>query len=335
MVSISKFLAVISLFAIFAFPYSLVGAFAATSPPYTVATIHTGHHSHPAGVLVDSKDNKVFVVDSGGKLAPNTNVTVIDAKTNKIIDVIQLKSQTGIASAVAYDSANDELYLAGDSVYVVSGATDKLVANISLPSSADVCTLCSAVVNSAGNQVFVQNYSNSIFVIDGKTNTISKTITIPQTYNALQGLAFDSKNNELYVGDYDNGTVFAINPVSGKIVASISACTNPERLSFDSQDDEIYVACQGGPIAVISGTSNTLFSTIAGTNCATLIAADSETGNIYAVCSQLYVINGATNTLTGTFHFGGINNWGMALSPSRNRLYISDYDLNELFVIAI
>jgi DNA-binding beta-propeller fold protein YncE len=77
-----KILILSFLILLFIAPAVALSTFAASPTSLSIVkTIKTGPHSHPQGIAYDSKDQKIFVVEQGGAVAPVGNVSVISTIT--------------------------------------------------------------------------------------------------------------------------------------------------------------------------------------------------------------------------------------------------------------
>jgi YVTN family beta-propeller protein len=67
--------------------------------------------------------------------------------------------------------------------------------------------------------IYVANYgSNTVSVISGATNTVTKTITVGTHPTAL---TFDSKNDNIYVANFDSNTVSVISGATNTVTKTI------------------------------------------------------------------------------------------------------------------
>lgn len=280
----------------------------------------------------------------------------------------------GIApEGVTVDSSNGDLYVADSGAFavnVVSGATNKVVANISLgapPVGLDFDTwngdvyvangnsvsVISGVTNtvvattsvsyptrvafdSSNGDVYVTSYgSNNVSVISGTTNTVVKTIPVPTGSGPL-GVAFDSTNGDIYVADEGPNMVSVISGASNTIVDTISAGDEPYGVGFDSANGDIYVTNAVAPIvSVISGDSNTVVATISVPSLYGL-ASDSTNGDMYVpgdYSSNVSVISGVTNKVVATVPVG-LDPSGAAFDSTSGYMYVTDAGSDALSIIA-
>ena len=121
-------------------------------------------------------------------------------------------------------------------------------------------------VNTTTNRVYVaNNVGNSVSVIDGATDAIIATIPVGAT---AKGLAVNSVTNRIYVphnGASSNGTtVTVIDGGTNAIIAVINGFTGPRYVAVNQATNTIYVTNGGGSsVSVIDGATNTITGTIA------------------------------------------------------------------------
>ena len=145
--------------------------------------------------------------------------------------------------------------------------------------------------------VFTQVFSSTaIYVIDPSTNTVVRTIPVPNT-DFLQGLAITPDGKTLYATDGLSDTVYVIDAASGSFTATIPGAGNGA-LVVSPDGNAVYAASSSGQISVINTATNTVTSTIS----------------------------------TGEGSFPGY--YETALTPNGSFLYVPLGNLNEVAVIA-
>lgn len=129
----------------------------------------------PAGIEVDSRNGYIYVANGyGGR----RTIDVIDGTINKVINSIILpneySSQLGNG---AYDSKNREIYFSdvgNKFVIAINGTTKSFLRTITLPDDLLPVWL---VFDQKGEKIYVSHgSSDSISIIDGKTDSVKKTI---------------------------------------------------------------------------------------------------------------------------------------------------------------
>jgi YVTN family beta-propeller protein len=184
--------------------------------------------------------------------------------------------------AIAFDSANGNLYVANENsetVSVISGKTNTLVGN-PIRVGGDPTAIA---FDSANGNLYVVN-ADAVSVISGQTNTVVGS-PIP-VGTAPTGIAFDSANGKLYVTNSQSDDVSVISGQTNTVVGSpISVGQVPTAIAFDSANGKLYVTNFGSNnVSVISGSTNTVIGNpipVGGGPFA--VAFDSANGNIYVV----------------------------------------------------
>jgi len=156
---------------------------------------------------------------------------------------------------LAYDPANKCVYVptsATDSVSVINGTTNKVVANVTVGVNPVGVTF-----DPANKNVYVSNFgSSSVSVISSKTDKVLTTITVPP--NPLL-LTYDPANKDMYLG-IAGGYNFPSTPVevvvlgpSNKLLASISTNgDDPIGFMYDPSNGLMYAGSDGGTVSVLS-----------------------------------------------------------------------------------
>ncbi|HEY1916077.1 MAG TPA: YncE family protein [Streptosporangiaceae bacterium] len=159
------------------------------------------------------------------------------------------------------------------------------------------------------------------------------TIAIGQNPTAM---ASDSATGIVYVAcTGPSPDVYAIDAATNAVVATIPVATYPKAITVNSVTDTIYVASQkAGTISVIDGATNTVTGTVSLPGVG-LIAADQSSNKIYADASGgIAVINGATNTVTRTLTTPLRPGLGLAVNPAAKKLYVGYLGGDGLMIIS-
>jgi len=242
--------------------------------------------------------------------------------------------------AIAFDSANNRMYVANYDSYdvsVISTATNTVIKTITVGTSPRAIAF-----DSANNRMYVANLgdaSNSVSVISTATNTVIKTITVG---SFPEGIAFDSANNRMYVANHGSNTVSVIRTSDNTVIDTIDV-GSPDGIAFDSANNRMYVANSGdasNSVFVISTATNTVIKTITvGTN-PQGIAFDSANNRMYVANNNLgnadtvSVISTATNAVIGTPIGVGNGPRTIAFDSANNRMYVVNSDSNDVSVIS-
>ena len=249
--------------------------------------------------------------------------------------------------AVAINPATNTVYAVDATttgyVSAINGATHS-VSNIRVGS-----TPKSIAMDVANNSIYVANYkSNSVSVINGSTNLVTKTIT--SIGDLPEAIAVNSKTNKIYVlnqgdggvqnedGSFTNDGTNSVEVVDGannsKIV-SIPVGISPSSLAVDTVRNIIYVAnYSDNTVSIIDGNSNLVTATIDVGEGPLAVAVNSVTNTIYVANQNdqtVTVING-TNYST-TFISIGVEPSAIAVNLVTDLIYVANQGDNTLSVI--
>ena len=287
----------------------LVGTNATPTQAQTVVTT-VASGPNPVAVAVNETTNMVYVADYAlGTVtvingATNTPTTIQTGGTNASMDLaVNATTNTVYAlnEGTDVDNAPFGCVLTPGFVAVINGATNSVTKTIALPALA-----VQIAVNPVTNQIYVLTLSESclgsgagaanVSVIDGSTDTITATISVPSgaiwpIVFGERSLAVDTLRNVIYALDGWNGG--GPNPVKADL-------------------------------SVIDGTTNTVKATIQVDYSDTELLFNQTTNTVYVLdedANQLYVIDGATDTVTTTVPISPLFIYG-AINPVTNEIYL-------------
>ena len=144
----------------------------------------------------------------------------------------------------------------------------------------------------ASGPIYVTNSgSNTISVIDGKTNKVVATIPVGASPHDIIG----SMLGKLYVTNSGSNTISVIDGKTNKVVATIPVGSHPNSLYKTSDNRTI-----GGTIYTINTISNTISVIDGKTNkvVATIPVGASPHDIIGSMLGKLYVTNSGSNTIS-------------------------------------
>jgi YVTN family beta-propeller protein len=223
-------------------------------------------------------------------VAAGDGVAVIRESTNTLVRTIPT---SGGVYAVAANFLTGRLYAAnGNALYVIDTNTDTVVSNLPIPVSF-------LAVNVATNTIYAGDFNQTVYVVNGATNTVTTTITVPE---ALQ-MAVNPATNRIYIA--------AANPIFGEVTV-VDGVTNQVITNV-----------------TIPGSTNTIFTAVDLVRNLIYAGDSNSTGSPNGVVA---VINGATNKVTTTIVVPG-EPTGLAVDPVARRVYVDNFDLNEVQII--
>ena len=242
----------------------------------------------PSEISINPQTNMIYVTGSD-------YVSVIDGKTNKVVDDITLGQP---ATDISINPQTNMIYEAGsNSVHVIDAKTKTMVADISVEKN-----IIDLSINPQTNKIYAvginsSSVSDSVSVIDGKTNKVVDDITLGQPAYEI-----------------------SINPQTNMIYAAGSNY-NPS------------TGITSGSVSVIDGKTNKVVDDITLDQPVSDISINPQTNMIYAAGSDsLYVIDGKTKTMVADISVDK-NIIDLSINPQTNRIYVSDFDSNAVYII--
>ena len=231
---------------------------------YAVHSVTVGTAGKPAAnigpdnIAVNQSTDTIYVTN----YLDNT-VSAIDGATEKVTTVA-----TGTGPRwLAVNPVTNEVYVANQdgTVTVINGASDKTT---SIPVGANL-SLGQIAVNTQTNKIYVANntaYATGIAVIDGTTNTVTKTVSCSPSW----GVAVNSATNLIYASNYTVGTVTVIDGSSNGTVV-LAAPSQPKSIAINPAINRVYVASYlGSAVTVIDGASNQIATIAVGSEPASI-----------------------------------------------------------------
>ena len=251
----------------------------------------------PASIAVNPDTNKVYVITWYSSPGNEKTLWVIDGKTNKVVASFFVRPN---ATDVCVNPKTNMVYVTntGDnSISFVDGDTNKV-----LDTWDSLGNGFSGIdVNPNTNMIYVANsIANSdfgeVWVIDGETNTLVKTIEVGY---GPSDLCVNPATNKVYVMvglGTEEQKVWVINGNTNKVEATVYA----NRL-----DGECSAIC-----------------------------ANPNTNKIYVTnyYSQVSVINGATNTVDSTVPVSEFP-WCLSVNPATNMIYVGHFSKKFVSVV--
>lgn len=223
-------------------------------------------------------------------VAAGDGIAVISETTGALVRTIPI---SGGVYAAAANFLTSRLYAAnGNELYVIDTNSGAIVDTLSIPASF-------LAVNVATNTVYAGDFNQTVYVVNGATNTVTTTITVPQ---ALQ-MTVNPATNRLYIADS--------NPIFGEVTV------------VDGKTNQVITNI------TIPGSTFTVFTAVDPVRNVIYASDSNSTGSASGVVA---VINGATNTVTTTITVPG-EPTGLALDPVARRVYVANFALDEVQII--
>jgi YVTN family beta-propeller protein len=194
-------------------------------------------------------------------------------------------------------------------------------------------------VNPSTNKVYVVNeFSNTVSVIDTKTDTVKSTINLG---NFPYGIDMNPLNNRIYITNRGSNTVSVLDGSVDIKLDDITVGKSPVGIAVNPSANWIYVTnLDDGTVSVIDGITNDVIETVSVGKTPYGIAVNPLSNQIYVtdiITNSVTVIDGETNEISAKIPVGK-RPTGLALDiPDKkgenNRLYVASYDSDSVSVI--
>jgi YVTN family beta-propeller protein len=229
---------------------------------------------------------------------------------------------------IAYDSKNGNMYVTNfmsNTVSVIDGNTNNVISTIPLGSNASPADVA---FDSENGKVYVTNFNaGTVSIINGNTNQV--IATIPGLGQGVFAIAYDTENGKVYVTNFNAGTVSVIDGNTNQVIATIPVGGNPTAISFNPNNENIYVADGVNRVDVINPVTNVIVASVIVGNEPSGIAFDSHNKNMYVtnfMSGTVSVIDTRTNTVTATISMPpGSNPSGVAFDSSNSEIYVTNF----------
>jgi YVTN family beta-propeller protein len=244
---------------------------------------------------------------------------------------------------VAVSPIKNVLYVTNlryDTVSVIDGATDKLLADIRVGNNPEGVS-----ARSDRNMIYVANSgSNTVSVIDGAKNRVLSNITVGlnptdvATDDIEEGL-----DSFVFVANTDSNTVSVIDARVNKVISNITVGDQPGSIILNPVVNRLYVTnSESNTVSVIDyfRSSNQIFranimANISVGSYPVNLELDQDTNRLYVINSKsntVSVIDGATNKVIDTVPVG-ITPYSITLDKKTDNLYVSNYGSNTVSII--
>src|SRR5215467_8728790 len=265
---------------------------------------------------------------------------------------------------VAYNPYNKNVYVTNfiyGNVTVLEGETNKVVAQIPMPTAAEAFDV---LYNPSNHNMYASHQNrNTISVIDSTSNEVTN---IDAGWYPL-AMTYDSKDNLIWITHYSllrlsGPFITAIDASTNNLVANITlgADTAPMGIVYDPVNDYVYVAMWRDNVTVIDGATKSVSRTnplnpIRYPNPPGIPGSIPESSeglvydpqhNLIFVTSEvtgelgfprdargIWVIDPTSNTLVGNFTAGYLPTAGV-YDPDNGYVYISNYQSGTLSLVS-
>jgi len=285
-------------------------------------------------IVYDYKDNEIFTQYTGN---PGT-VAVTSAITNTLVTTVAVGDVSEYnTNGLAYDSGLGEVFASNgqsSNVSVISTATNKVVASITLPGEIPY-----AVGYDPGTQqVFAANaasgYSNgNVSVISDASNTVVKTIDVGIYPDAF---AYDSGKAEMFVANGYSANVSVVNDTTDAVLTAVGVGAVPKAMAYDLAQNEVFVTCGTSNESVISDVSNSVVATVPlvlGTDGAAYDSGKGEVWTLNGLVTYASAISDTSNTIVANVLLTFVSRY-WAYDSAHQEEYLADQASNDVAVVS-
>ncbi|PVH26083.1 YncE family protein [Sphingobacterium corticibacter] len=246
--------------------------------------------SAPAGTgiyeaVINQADGHIYVSSAGSRSNPGGALYKIDPETLAIVDSISMKDNPPFGLGI--NNKTQVVYTTNtrtNSVSAVDLKTKKVLATFN--AGGDKSHTREVLVDEDNNMAYVTNVGDpsDIWVIDGKTNKVVRTI--PNTGKTTTALAFNKKKDKFFATNMGTNEIAVIDIKSGQVEKSYpSGGESPVNLV--AADDRLFVANQkSGTVTVLDAKTGAVLKSIPTGAGAIGITYDKKTNRVYSANRQ-------------------------------------------------
>ena len=170
-------------------------------------------------------------------LIGNNTIVIINTTLDAIV---RLRVAVGTGPGwVAYDPASGTVYFVNREANIVSVISDaSIVKNITLQG----LPFASAYDPFDGD-MYVTDNAGMVFVINGTSNSLIKTLIVGGESSGLYGIAYNPFDHQMYVTSYSDNRVYILN--SSQVAGIIDGFDAPTGVAFGTNASEMFVVNSG------------------------------------------------------------------------------------------
>jgi len=282
----------------------------------------TPGRSWPMSIVVDSARGLVYFDATSGEYPPTGfSFGVINATSHEVTKVLPLDVDSG---PMVLDQETGDVYIAGNTTIAVYDAANQTFVgqiNVGRP------ILSMALDSSVSPNLFVTS-GPQVVAINTQTGEVAGSATFA---NSVDGIALDSSNGQLYVGEYPQGGISVLKATTLVPVGTIGlpGCCALQ-FALDDRTQMLYAATGTNEVYVVNtGTDAFVKSfqvTSSDENSTNAVAVDNVTGRVYVASSP----GGSVIELDATGNI--VQHYlvqsqvaGLAVDPRTQELYATNY----------
>jgi len=227
-----------------------------------------------------------------------------------------------------------------DTLAVVSGKTDQVVNNISVPTGAYLPAInwITNKIYIASCNTFVEPSPCFVTVVDGKRDRVVDQIPITSNPgNGLLGITVDLLRDKVYVSNATDGVVDIIDGFANKITGMLStSADSPTGLVVNPFNQRLYVPLGNSEIDIFDVKKKTLLGEATFGSAASFAAVNLVTSDVYVTDSAIGPSTTGVLDKNGSVVTSvpvGDTPYGLDVDPLTNRVFVASTALNTITVI--
>lgn len=228
------------------------------------------------GATVDPK--------SGHGFSSSRPVAMWDTKTLAVIKKIDVQ---GNPDGILFDPFNERVWIFSHSApnaTVIDAKDGSIIGTVDLDGAPE-----QAVTDGKGTLYVDIEDKNNVAVVDAKTMKVTAHYDISEHAKTPAGLAFDAKNQILFVGCRNAPTMVIMNAKDGKIITTLPIGTGVDGAFLNPATNEAFSSQGDGTLTVIKEKSPTSFEveqTVKTQTSGKTLSLDSKTNHIYVIAAE-------------------------------------------------
>lgn len=186
-------------------------------------------------------------LNRGFVYAEPNSITVFDTRSLNTVKKLTIApgDEDEDLGFLVYDPASKRVFPILKNSTVLDARTGEKIGEVTLGTN-----LGTAVADGKGTVYFTLQGQGAVVALDANSMKITKTYPVDGCLKP-QSLAYDGRNQRLFVGCYENGTLAVLDSDTGKPVANELICSAAATSAFDPDEGLIFEACGEGVISVI------------------------------------------------------------------------------------
>lgn len=303
----------------------------------------------PTSITLDEATHTLYALNSNGTIESlSTNGSEEKSIHLGGVSGLFFSSDQGVLDALSFDNVDylsPGLLSLNGSTTVGTGGTIMLGNGPGPPITSPDAVL----FDSVSRIIMVANYyAGNVSLISAQTQrVVADVASSPSRQNPI-ALTLDPVTGVAYVLYYNDccasGTLVAIDPSNGTVVASISVGSQPTDVVYDPESDVLYVANSGDHnVAIVTPHTNQITGTIATAGIPMQEAVDPNNGNLFVGewgCASNPTCPSVVQVLDkSTQQFGAqvsVGEWpeGIAFDPWNSEVYVADSYSNNVTILS-